>query len=200
MLYYAILFSEKNKKDYTMRQIKSLSTLLVMLFALTHTLFAEDTAREIDRDSNGALSVFYSEVNGAKAYLEKANGYVVFPDVKEAGFFVGGKYGEGALRVNGETKGYYSITSASVGFQAGMQKYSLIIVFTTEKALNKFMRDDDWETELDMNIAIADWNNDEELDDIDFGSNMVGFLFDSTGMMGNFTMEGTRFEKITPDL
>lgn len=183
-----------------MRTFKYVSQLLLVLFALTNLTFAEDTAREIDSDTNGALSVFYSEVTGSKTYLEKAKGYVVFSDVKEAGFIMGGKYGEGALRINGETKGYYSIASASLGFQLGMQKYSLIIVLTSDAALKKFMTDDDWETDLDMNIAMADWNNDEELDDIDFGSNMVGFVFDSTGMMGNFTFEGTKFDKITPDL
>ncbi len=182
-----------------MKTLKYISQLLLVLFALTNPALADDSAREIDSDSNGALSVFFAEVNGGEKYLEKAKGYVVFPDVKEAGFFVGGKYGEGALRVDGATKGYYSITSASMGFQMGMQTYSLIIVFTSDAALKKFMNDDDWDTDIDFNIAMADWNNDEELDDVDFGSNMVGFVFDSTGMMGNFSMEGTRFERITPD-
>jgi len=82
-----------------------------------------------------------------------------------------------------------------------MQTYSLIIAFTSDAALQKFMNDDDWETDMDFNIAMAEWNNDEELDDVDFGSSMVGFVFDSTGMMGNLlTMEGTRFERITPDI
>jgi len=182
-----------------MKTLKYMLQLLLVLLTLTSLTLADDSAREIDRDANGALSVFYNEVNGGKKYLEKAKGYVVFSDVKEAGFFVGGKYGEGALRIDGVTKGYYSITAASMGFQAGVQTYSLIIAFTSDKALNKFIKDDDWETDMDFNIAMADFSNDEELDDIDFGSNMVGFVFDSTGMMGNFTMEGTRFERITPD-
>jgi len=183
-----------------MTVLKYLSLLLLVLFALSNVTLANDSARKINSNVNGALSVFYHEVSGSKKYLEKAKGYIVFSDVKEAGFFIGGKYGEGALRIAGITKGYYSITSASMGLQAGMQTYSLIIVFASDKALKKFITDDDWETDLDMNIAMADWNNDEELDDIDFGSNMIGFVFDSTGMMGNFTMEGTRFERITPDL
>ena len=183
-----------------MKTLRYLSTLFVLLFTLTNLAVAKDTAKEIDRDVNDALTVFQHDVNGAKEYLTKAKGYVVFPDVKEAGFFFGGKYGEGALRVAGKTQGYYSITSASMGFQAGIQTYSLIIVFTSDSALKKFMHDDSWDTDMDINIAIADWNNDEELDDIDFGSDMVGFVFDSTGMMGNFTMEGTKFDKITPDL
>ncbi len=182
-------------------RILKYATQLFLLFALmTNLLLAKDTAKEIDHDVNGALSVFYNEVHGGKKYLEKAAGYVVFPDVKEAGMFIGGKYGEGALRVNDVTKGYYSITSASVGMQMGAQKYSLVIAFTSPEALKKFMNDDDWDTDMDFNIAMADWNNDEELDDIDFGSNMVGFVFDAKGMMGNFTFEGTKFERITPDL
>ena len=183
-----------------MKTFKYVTQLLLVLFAFTNLTHAEDSAREIDSDANGALSEFYSDVSGGKKYLEKAKGYVVFPDVKEAGFFFGGKYGEGALRVTGKTIGYYSITSASVGMQMGVQKYSLIIAFTSDAALKKFMNDDDWNTDMDFNIVMVNWNNDEELDDIDFGSDMVGFLFDSTGMMGNFTMEGTRFERITPDL
>lgn len=183
-----------------MKLLKTIPLLLAMLLAFSTLSLAEDTAEEIDNDSNEALMVFYKEVNGGKKFLDNAKGYVVFPDVKEAGFFVGGKYGEGALRVNGETAGYYSITSASMGFQMGAQQYSLIIAFTTDQALRIFMRDDDWETELDLNIALAEYNAEEEADDVDFGSNMVGFVFDSEGMMGNFSFEGTRFERITPDI
>ena len=183
-----------------MKLLKTISLLLAMLLAFTTISMAEDTAQEIDNDANEALIVFYKEVNGGKKFLDNAKGYIVFPDVKEAGFFLGGKYGEGALRVNGVTKGYYSITSASMGFQMGAQQYSLIIALTTDQALKTFMRDDDWETEIDVNIALAEYNAEEEADDVDFGSNMVGFIFDSEGMMGNFSFEGTRFERITPDI
>ena len=183
-----------------MKLFKTIPLLLAMLLAFTTISIAEDTAEEIDNDANEALMVFYKEVKGGKKFLDNAKGYVVFPDVKEAGFFLGGKYGEGALRVNGVTKGYYSITSASMGFQMGAQQYSLVIALTTDQALKTFMRDDDWETEIDVNIALAEYNAEEEADDVDFGSNMVGFIFDSEGMMGNFSFEGTRFERITPDI
>ena len=183
-----------------MKVFKSIPLLLVMLLAFTTTSMAlDDTAEEIDNDSNEALLVFYKEVKGGKKFLDNAKGYVVFPEVTEGGFFVGGRYGEGALRVNGETVGYYSITSASMGMQMGMQQYSLVIALTTDQALKTFMRDDDWETELDVNIAMAEYNAEEEADDVDFGSNMVGFVFDSKGLMGNFSFEGTKFESITPD-
>ena len=182
-----------------MKTFKNTLQILTLLLTLTTFTIASDTAQEIDADSNEALSEFFSEVNGAKKFLANAKGYVVFPNVKEAGFFFGGKYGEGVLRVGNESKSYHSITSASMGFQVGVQKYSLIIVFTSDAALKKFMTDDDWETDMDFSVAMANWNTEEELDEIDFGSHMVGFVFDSTGLMGNFTFEGTRFEKIHPD-
>jgi lipid-binding SYLF domain-containing protein len=182
-----------------MKTFKYVSRLLLVLLAFNTLTMAEDSAREIDSDVNGALSQFYHEVAGSKKFLENAKGYVVFPDINEAGFFFGGKYGEGALRVNGATKGYYSITSASVGLQMGLQNYALVIAFMSDKALKRFMTDDDWETEIDVNMAIAEWNAEEELDDIDFGTDMIGFLFDSKGMMGNFSFEGTSFEVIHPD-
>ncbi|MCW8821350.1 MAG: lipid-binding SYLF domain-containing protein [Sulfurovum sp.] len=182
-----------------MKILKSIPLLLAMLIAFSSICMAEKTAREIDDDSNEALIKFYHEVNGGKRYLSNAKAYVVFPEVTEAGFFIGGKYGEGALREGNVTKGYYSITAASIGMQAGAQQYSLVIALTTDAALKAFM-DDDWESEIDVNVAVAEWNAEEESDDVDFGSGMVGFVFDSKGMMGNFSFEGTRFKRIKPDI
>ena len=184
-----------------MKIFKYVSQLLVLLLAFNTIAMADikdKSAAEIESDANSALSKFYKEVAGSKAYLNKVKGYVVFPDVVEAGFFIGGKYGEGVLRIGDKSQGYYSITSASAGFLAGGAKYSLVIAFTTDAALKKFMHDDDWENEIDVNMAMAEWNSEEELDDIDFGTDMLGFVFDSKGLLGNFTLEGTRFEKITP--
>jgi lipid-binding SYLF domain-containing protein len=88
------------------------------------------------------------------------------------------------------------MTSASVGMQMGAQKYSLIIAFTTDASLNSFLLDnDDWETEVDGKIAVADWNSKEEID-VEYDDPMVAFVFDSKGLMGSFSMEGTKFEKL----
>jgi lipid-binding SYLF domain-containing protein len=160
---------------------------------------AEKSVKELEEDSKEALIEFYQEVSIGKKFLENAKGYVIFPDVKEIGFGMGGKYAEGVLRVGDVSKGYFKMTAASLGFQMGAQQYSLVIAFTSDEALNKFITDDSWESDADFNIAMAKWGLDEKADDIDFGSDMVGFVFDTKGMMGNFTMEGTKFERFTPD-
>jgi len=169
-----------------------------MLLAFTTTTMAK-SASEIDKDANEAINTFIADNKGGDAFLVKAKAFLVFPDIKEAGFFVGGKYGEGVLRVQRTTKAYYSIKSASVGMQMGAQQYAMIIAFTSDAALNRFLLDDDWKTDVDGKIAMAEWNSKEELDDIDFDDDMVAFVFDSKGMMGSLTMEGTQFERIKPD-
>lgn len=171
---------------------------MALLFTFTTLSMAEDSKSKINRDADKTLQKFYKEVSGSKTYLERAKGYVVFTDVKEAGFFIGGRYGEGVLRVGGVSKAYYKIVSASAGMQMGAQQYSLVIAFTTNTALNKFITDDDWDTDVDVNMAVVDWNAEEEADDVDFGTGAIGFVLDSKGMMANFTFEGTEFKRITP--
>ncbi|MDQ7086170.1 MAG: lipid-binding SYLF domain-containing protein [Sulfurovum sp.] len=180
-----------------MKKYHFFTLILVMLFALTSTSTAK-SATELDKDANEAINTFIAQNKGGDAFLVKAKAFLVFPDIKEAGFFVGGKYGEGVLRVQRTTKAYYSIKSASVGMQMGVQQYAMIISFTSDASLNKFLLDDDWKTDIDGKIAMAEWNSKEELDDIDFDTDMVAFVFDSKGMMGSFTMEGTQFKRIKP--
>jgi len=180
-----------------MKLMKLYSVLLAFLMILTTATMAK-SEKALNADANKVINQFIDENKGADPFLVKAKAFLVFPSVKEAGFFVGGKYAEGVLRIGRTTKGYYKMTSASVGMQMGAQKYSLIIAFTTDAALNKFLLStDDWDTEVDGKIAIAEWNSEEEIDK-DYKDPMVAFLFNSKGMMGSFTMEGTKFEPFHP--
>jgi len=181
-----------------MNAIKYKVFLLSILVGLSTYSMAK-SAKTLDHDANMAVNTFIDETKGGDAFLVKAKAFLVFPSIKEGGFFVGGKYGEGVLRVKRETRGYYEMISASVGFQMGAQEYSMIIAFTTDAALERFLMDEDeWEADVDGKIVLAEWNSKEELDDVEFKDAMVAFVFDSKGMMGSITMEGTKFKKINP--
>lgn len=178
--------------------MKYKALLLAMLVGLS-TFSMADSAKELDRDANAAINKFIDEVKGGDAFLVKSKAFLVFKDIKEAGFFLGGKSAEGVLRKGRKTLGYYRMTSASVGLQMGAQKYSMIIAFTSDAALDKFLMDeDDWEADSEMSgkIIVADWNSKEELDDDDYKDSMVAFVFDSKGLMGSYTLEGTKFKRI----
>lgn len=179
---------------------KIILTIIVTFITFSSFAFA-NSSREIDVDANEALQKFYHEVPGGEKFLAKSKAYVVFPDINEAGFFFGGKYGEGVLRVAGKSKSYHSITAVSVGMQMGMQNYSLVLVFTSDEALKNFILDnDDWETDFTSKIVMAEWTtNSDDVDKVDYGTATVGFAYDSTGMLGKLSMEGTKFESINPD-
>ncbi|MFP3803116.1 hypothetical protein SB764_43530, partial [Paraburkholderia sp. SIMBA_027] len=77
--------------------------------------------KSIDASVDGTMSRLFTTVTGSRELVSKARGVLVFPSVLQAGFIVGGQYGEGALRVGGGTVGYYSTVSGSLGLQAGAQ-------------------------------------------------------------------------------
>jgi lipid-binding SYLF domain-containing protein len=180
-----------------MKKYQFFTLILASMIALSSMTMAK-SAKELDKDANEAINTFIADNKGGDAFLVKAKAFLVFSDIKEAGFLLGGKYGEGVLRVQRTTKAYYSVKSASVGLQMGVQQYSMIIAFTSDAAFNKFLLDDEWKTDIDGKIAMAEWNSKEELDTIDFDTDMVAFVFDSKGLMGSLTMEGTQFERIKP--
>jgi len=177
-------------------QFKILFTI-ALIVGLSGIAMAK-SAKALDEDANRALTQFYHDVRGSKAFLSKVKGYLVFPTVTKAGFIFGGEYGEGVLRINGKTKYYYSLTSGSVGFQAGIQQNAIIIAFITERSLRSFLKSDGWEAGIDGSIAIAEWGMGKDLSSISFEKPIVGFVFDSRGLMGSLSIEGTKFQKIIP--
>ena len=94
--------------------------------------------QSIDASVNATLSRLYSTVPGSRELVAKSRGTLVFPNVLQAGFIVGGQSGNGALRVGGSTVGYYNTSSLSVGLQAGAQSKAIVFLFMTQEALDEF--------------------------------------------------------------
>lgn len=170
------------------------SALLALLIAPV-SIFAA-SAEEIDRDANEALRVFKEEVKGADVFLNQAAGYLVFPRVIKVGIGFGAETGEGALRVGGTTVDYYRTTSGSFGLQLGAQAKSIVIVFMTKDALNKFRNASGWKVGIDGSIALVDVGAGKTIDTQNVRDPVVGFIFGSKGLMYNLTLEGTKFSKI----
>ncbi|SFV68518.1 putative lipoprotein [hydrothermal vent metagenome] len=173
-----------------------LAILFISLF-FTQISFAKSAAA-LDKDVDIAIKKFEKQVIGGKAFLPKTKAYLVFPSVIRGGIIIGGKYGEGALRVNGETKYYYSMTSASVGFQAGVQEYAMIIAFLSDASLKNFIKSNGWEAGIDGSITISDWGHSKDLSSISFEKPIVGFIYGEKGLMASVSIAGTKFRKIIP--
>ena len=171
----------------------------IALFTLLFSSYAlAEAATVIDAKVDVALKKFEKE-KGAADFLKKAYAVLVFPSVVKGGFGIGGEYGEGAMRVDGNTTAYYKITSASFGFQLGLQKTSYLFAFANKEVLDNFMKSNGWEAGVDGSVTVAKWGAGKDIGSISFEKPIYAFVFGAKGFMYNLTFEGTKFTKFTPE-
>jgi hypothetical protein len=77
-----------------------------------------------------------------EAFAKKGYGYAFFPEITKGGLLVGGARGRGVVYEKGQHIGYAELTQMSVGFQAGLQDYSQLIVFENQPAMDRFKRNE----------------------------------------------------------
>jgi len=181
-----------NKKFNPMKLL-----VLISLIFTQHAL-ADQKAAELDKKVDLAIKKFETQVEGGAKFLSKVKGYLVIPSVIKAGFIIGGEYGTGSLRINGVTKHYYSLTSASVGYQIGAQEHSVLIAFLSEASLNNFMSSNGWEAGVDGSVAVADWGKTGDISSISYEKPIVAFMYGTKGLMAGATIKGTKFKRIIP--
>jgi lipid-binding SYLF domain-containing protein len=179
---------------YSLISISLILSLIAGLF-LAQISYA-DSAREIDVSVNIALERFSKDVKGADEFVKIAKGLLVLPNVIKAGFIIGGEYGEGALRVAGETVNFYNIAAGSFGFQIGAEKKDIIIAFMTEEALKQFRTSSGWEAGVDGNIAFVDIGGGKRIDTTTIKDPIVAFVFDVKGLMADISLKGSKFTKL----
>jgi lipid-binding SYLF domain-containing protein len=114
--------------------------LLLATFSLNAAAFEPNTSDRLELDVKRAIIDIKKADPGIETFFENAAGYAVFPSVGKGGLIVGGAYGKGLVIVNEQVDGYTSMSQATIGLQAGGQKYAQFIFFKDETALNHFRR------------------------------------------------------------
>jgi lipid-binding SYLF domain-containing protein len=163
-----------------------------------HDTPATDASKRqsIDASVDGTMSRLYSTVKGSHELVSKARGVLVFPSVLQAGFIVGGQYGEGSLRVGGSTVGYYSTISGSFGLQAGAQSKAIIFLFMTQDALDKFRNADGWSVGADASVALVKMGANGAIDTNTATAPVEVFVLTNTGLMGDLSLQGTKVSRL----
>lgn len=177
----------------TIKQIRIVGIITALLFSASA---GAASGWKIDQTVDEALSVFKEDINGSEIFLEQSAGYLVFPRVIKVGVAIGAETGEGALRVGGSTVDYYRTTSGSFGLQLGAQAKSIIIVFMTQEALQKFRTSNGWKVGVDGSVALIDVGVGKTIDSGNVRDPVVGFIFGAKGLMYNLTLEGSKISKL----
>ena len=89
-------------------------------------------------EAEAAQATMQAADSSLEEFLNKANAYVVFPNVGKGGFIAGGAFGRGAVYKGGRVVGYATIEQATIGLQAGGQNFAELIAFENEEAYNRF--------------------------------------------------------------
>jgi lipid-binding SYLF domain-containing protein len=172
------------------------SAAAVLSLLLLPGLALAKSAEQIDAEVDASLETLDEKLPGAREFVSKAKGLLVFPEVIEAGLFVGGEYGEGALRINGETVDYYNTVAGSFGFQLGAQAKIVVIAFLTQEALDKFRASSGWEAGVDGSIAIIEAGAGASFDTTKTNAPIAGFVIGRRGLMVDVSLQGSKFTRI----
>jgi lipid-binding SYLF domain-containing protein len=167
--------------------------------AVSEAATSEENAakrRSIDAKINGTLSRLYSIVRGSRELVAKANGVLVFPSVLQAGFVVGGQYGEGALRVRGKSVGYYSTVSGSFGLQAGAQSKAIIFLFMTRDALDSFRGSEGWSVGGEGSVALVKVGANGAIDTTTVTAPVEVIVLTNAGLMADVSLSGTKVSRL----
>ncbi|AKM01492.1 MULTISPECIES: BPSL1445 family SYLF domain-containing lipoprotein [Burkholderia cepacia complex] len=186
--------------------LKAAAALIVGSLALTGCTTTPDKPdnaatnaskrQAIDASVDGTLSRLYSTVKGSRELVAKSRGVLVFPDVLQAGFIVGGQSGNGALRVGGATVGYYNTSSLSVGLQAGAQSKAIVFLFMTQEALDEFRGSDGWAAGAGASVALVKMGANGAVDTTTATAPVQVVVLTNAGLMGDVSINGTKVTKL----
>jgi lipid-binding SYLF domain-containing protein len=176
--------------------------MLVLLAAASLAIAANPaeaaSASQISRNASRALSKLYATHPGAAALGKRAVAILVFPTIVKAGLLIGGQTGDGALRVGGRTVGYYNISAASYGLQAGMQTFSYALFFMTDSSLKYLTESGGWAIGSGPSVVVVDRGMAKSMTSTTLSQDVYAFPFGQRGLMAGIGLEGSKITRIEP--
>ena len=155
-------------------------------------------AAELASKSQEALKALYAATPLAKELGPKAQAILVFPEVTKAGLGIGGQYGEGTLLTKGSASAYYKTTGASIGLQAGGQRYGYAMFFMNAKALQELDKADGFEVGVGPTVVVLDEGKAKDITTSTAKDDVYAFIFGQKGLMAGVGIQGNKITKIEP--
>ncbi len=156
-----------------------------------------DSRAEIEGKTRLALDYLDSNVKDVAALVDKASGVLVFPDVVEMTFGEGGRYGEGALLVDGQAVAYYATTGAAHAARGeGDSRKAELILFMTREALIKFRNTVNWKVGVSEGVTRVQVDPAGRVKPLNKPAPVLGFTFSDKGEMESLDLQGTSINRI----
>lgn len=123
------------------------SAITVSLLSAVYPAFAASEAEELVTKAEATFKNFQNDpqMTWLRSHLSAAKAVMIAPEVRKAGFVVGGSGGRAVLLARDPNTGnwsgpaFYTIASASIGFQAGIDKSEVVMLIMSDKGLNSLL-------------------------------------------------------------
>ena len=172
------------------------AVVIASLSGGTHAAPAYDSAAEITKNSQAALSALYGKVPKAKELGDKAAAILVFPKVTKAGLGIGGQHGQGALLKDGKAVAYYDTTGGSIGLQAGVQTYGYAMFFMNQKAVQQLDSAKGFEVGVGPSVVVVDEGAAKNITTTTMKDDIYAFVFGQKGLMAGIGIQGSKITRI----
>jgi len=171
------------------------ATIAFFLTGCSSHTSLKDSRAQLDSRAQAALANLYQTTPGAAALGQRAVGILIFPDILEGGFVVGGSYGDGVLLEGGRPTGYYNSAAASFGFQAGVDKFGYAMFFMSPQDLEYLRKSNGWEVGVGPTVTLVDEGVAGSFSSSTARKGVYAFFFQQRGLLAGVSLKGTKISR-----
>lgn len=156
-------------------------------------------AEELAEKSRLALDRLYATRPETRALGRRAKAILVFPEIVKAGLIIGGQGGEGAMLTNDQVTAFFNIFAASYGLQAGAERFSYVMFFMNQQAVDYAKTSQGWSFGTGPTIVLVDEGAAKDLNTTTLRKDVYAFAFGQEGLMAGLSLEGSKISRIYPE-
>lgn len=171
-----------------MERLKSVIVLVACMVTFS-SLGQNAKDKKIMEDAKMAKQEMINTDAGLDKFFKNATAYVIFPQIGEGAFIIGGATGNGVLYENGIAVGMANLKKLDIGAQAGGQSLAEVIFFETEEALNEFKAGNYAVSAEASAIAIKSGVS----ENANYNDGVVIFTYPKKGLMADVSVGGQKF-------
>ncbi len=128
-------------------KVSAMSTLALIGIAIVYPAFGASAPEQLVSKAEVTFKDFQGgpQMHWIRNHIRDAKAVIIAPKIRKVGFIVGGSGGRAVLLARDPDTGnfsgpaFYTIASASIGFQAGIEKSEVVMLVMTEKGLNSLL-------------------------------------------------------------
>jgi lipid-binding SYLF domain-containing protein len=156
------------------------------------------SAHELTEQGRIALDTLHRLHPYTREMAHRAAGVLVFPTIVKAGFLIGAETGNGVMFHRGQERGFYNISAASYGFQAGAQSFSYALFFMNEHSMRFLNESQGWAVGVGPSVVVADEGLARSMTSTTLTQDVYAFPFGEQGLMAGAGIEGSKITRIYP--